>query len=186
MPKRFVGFILLGIAGIDAVTTTLLSFLFFRLFSILGFSELQRRAIIGSLIVSTTIPVIILILSGIIVIIKSSKKDKKKVIRNGLSIGTLIDIMKYSFVDKIGGIIHIESIKQINEERGDEGYLLKLILSDELSSIKVIIEGAAALKMFNSIKEDAYVEFRNVPVRLNSETNEKELLFTKDSSFKVI
>ena len=94
--------------------------------------------------------------------------------------------MELSFIDRMVGTVHIESIKKINEEKDAEGYVLKLILNDESSSIKVIIEGVTDLKVLNSISEEDYVEFRNVYVRFNTETNEKELYFDQDSSFNIL
>lgn len=120
------------------------------------------------------------------IFIQSSKKDKKKISRKIPSIDLLINKMELSFIDRMVGTVHIESIKKINEEKDAEGYVLKLILNDESSSIKVIIEGVSDLKVLNSISEEDYVEFRNVYVRFNTETNEKELYFDQDSSFNIL
>ncbi|MBA7663066.1 hypothetical protein ES703_71104 [subsurface metagenome] len=120
------------------------------------------------------------------IFIQSSKKDKKKISRKIPSIDLLINKMELSFIDRMVGTVHIESIKKINEEKDAEGYVLKLILNDESSSIKVIIEGVTDLNVLNSISEEDYVEFRNVYVRFNTETNEKELYFDQDSSFNIL
>ena len=120
------------------------------------------------------------------IFIQSSKKDKKKISRKIPSIDLLINKMELSFIDRMVGTVHIESIKKINEEKDAEGYVLKLILNDESSSIKVIIEGVSDLKVLNSISEEDYVEFRNVYVRFNTETNEKELYLDQDSSFNIL
>ena len=120
------------------------------------------------------------------IFIQSSKKDKKKISRKIPSIDLLINKMELSFIDRMVGTVHNESIKKINEEKDAEGYVLKLILNDESSSIKVIIEGVSDLKVLNSISEEDYVEFRNVYVRFNTETNEKELYFDQDSSFNIL
>lgn len=120
------------------------------------------------------------------VFIQSPKKEKKKIFRKSPSIDLLINKMELSFIDRMVGAVHIESIKKINEEKDDERYVLNLILNDESSSIKVIIEGVTDLKVLNSISEEDYVEFRNVYVRFNTETNEKELYFDQDSSFNIL
>lgn len=186
MPKKFVGYILLGVAGVNALITTIMTFSFIRLFPLLGISVFEMRFIIGQTAIIGAIPVFILIISAIVIFIKSYQQNKMRIKRKGPSISTQIDRMNLSFIDKVEGTIHIESIKKPNDDEDDEAYLLKLNLSDELSSIKVIIKGANALKILNSIKDEDYIEFRDLPVQLNSETNEKELFFTQKSSFKVL
>ncbi|MEJ2295187.1 MAG: hypothetical protein P8Y23_10510 [Candidatus Lokiarchaeota archaeon] len=186
MVKRFVGYILLGVAGANALVTTITTLSLIRLFSLLGISAFEMKLVMGQTIIITAVPVFILIISAIVIFIKSYQKDRMRIKRKGPSISTLIDRMNRSFVDKVEGTIHIESIKKPNDNEDDEAYMLKLNLSDELSSIKIIIKGANPLKIFNSIKDEAYIEFRNLPVQFNPESNEKELLFTQKSSFKVL
>lgn len=110
--------------------------------------------------------------------IVSLKKD------SGLSIKELN--VKEGFIKSIKGSIKIEEFKEIIKINGEKTFLLKLILSDDTSSIRFLVWGMNAVKCLKNLSEGDYVKLSNVVVKENLYTNEKELIFTKNSLLEII
>lgn len=99
----------------------------------------------------------------------------------------LQDLIEISgFIEQIQGFIQIEEFREVNKKGGDKTFLLKLIISDDSASIRLLIWGIPALDCLKIIKEGAGVHITNLRVQKNSYTNEKELIFTKKSSLKIL
>jgi len=113
----------------------------------------------------------------------SSKNDIHKP-SNTLLIDSLIN--KYSYIKKIQGMIHIEEFKEIIKKDGEKTFLLKLILSDESGFVRVNIWGMNAVDTLKLVEETCSVQLRNMAVKRNTFTNEKELCFTRNSSLEVL
>ncbi len=107
-----------------------------------------------------------------------SKKDSE------LSIKELYG--KAGFIKSITGIVQIEEFKEIIKKNGEKTFLLKLILSDDSSSIRVLIWGMNAVESLKILNNGISVKLSNVIIKENSYTNEKELIFTKNSRLKIL
>jgi len=93
---------------------------------------------------------------------------------------------KEGFIKFISGIVQKESFKEITLKSGEKSFLLKLIISDGTSSIRVNIWGVKAVELFKVIKDGDHVKLTNSVVKLNSYSNEKEISSTKSSKIEVI
>ncbi len=100
-------------------------------------------------------------------------------IDSGLSIKELYD--KDGFIKSITGVIQIEEFKEIVKKNGEKTFLLKLILSDDTSSIRVLVWGMKAVECIKNLSEGDSIKLSNVVLKENSYTVEKELVFTKNS-----
>ena len=109
---------------------------------------------------------------------------KRKEFNNRFSITSLID--KYSFIQKLKGQVHIKEFKEITKKDGEKMFLLKLILSDDSGSVCVNIWGMNAIETLKLIEEGDHIIVKNLSVKFNSYTSEKELSFTKDSTLEVV
>ncbi len=103
----------------------------------------------------------------------SSKKDSK------LSIQDLYE--KEGFIKLITGVVQIDMFKELTLKNGEKSFLLKLIISDDTSSIRVNIWGMKAVECLKIINEGDGVRLSNVFIKENTYSNEKELNFTKIS-----
>jgi len=65
-------------------------------------------------------------------------------------------------------------------------FLLKLILTDDSGSVCVNIWGMNAVETLKLIEEGDYILVKNLSVKFNSYTSEKELSFTKNSTLEVV
>ena len=92
---------------------------------------------------------------------------------------------KEGFIKSITGIIQIEEFKELVKKDGERTFLLKLILSDDTSSMRVLIWGTNAVESFKILNDGDGVKLSNVVVKENSYSNEKELRFTKNSNLVV-
>lgn len=109
---------------------------------------------------------------------------KKKEFNNHFSINSLID--KYSFIQKLKGQVHIKEFKEITKNDNEKMFLLKLILSDSSGSVCINIWGMNAIDTLKLIEEGDHIIVKNLSVKFNSYTSEKELSFTKDSTLEVV
>lgn len=114
----------------------------------------------------------------------TGSKDDSYKSSNTFSIDTLINT--YSFIKKIQGMVNIEEFKEITKKDGEKTFLLKLVLSDESGSVRVNIWGMNAVDTLKFIEENCSIRLRNVAVKNNTFTNEKELSFTRKSSLEVL
>ncbi len=95
-------------------------------------------------------------------------------------------IERYKYIKKIQGLIQIEEFKEVNTKSGEKTFLLKVILSDESKEIRVIIWGMNAIECLKVLSNGDFVEITNLAVKQNTYTDEKELLFTKHSVFRIV
>ena len=101
-----------------------------------------------------------------------------------LSINELLD--KEGFIKVITGVIKIEEFKEIIKKNGEKTFLLKLILSDDTSAIRVLIWGMDAVNSLKTLVDGDGVQLSNVVLNENAYTNEKELVFTQKSRLEII
>ncbi|MFX0002940.1 MAG: hypothetical protein ACFE9C_05770 [Candidatus Hodarchaeota archaeon] len=114
-----------------------------------------------------------------------SKKEEDK--GDKKSVWTIQSLhKKEGFVRFISGTINIEFFKELTLKNEEKSFLLKLILSDESSSIKVNIWGLQAVECVKLITNGDRIKISNVMIKKNSYSNEKELNFTKKSSLEVV
>ncbi|MHA2429392.1 MAG: hypothetical protein ACXACC_00025 [Promethearchaeota archaeon] len=109
---------------------------------------------------------------------------KKKEFNNHFSINSLIN--KYSFIQKLKGQVHIKEFKEISKKDGEKMFLLKIILTDDSGSVCVNIWGMNAIETLKLIEEGDHILVKNLSVKFNSYTSEKELSFTKNSTLEVV
>jgi len=93
---------------------------------------------------------------------------------------------KEGFVRFISDTVKVEFFKELTLKSGEKSFLLKLILSDESSSIKVNIWGLKMVECVKLITDGDTIKISNVVIKENSYTNEKELSFTKNSDLEVL
>ena len=93
---------------------------------------------------------------------------------------------KEGFIKFISGTVGIDEFKELTLKDGEKSFLLKLILSDEASSIRVNIWGMNAVECVKMINDGDAVKFSNVMLKMNSYSSEKELSFIKSSRLEII
>lgn len=95
-------------------------------------------------------------------------------------------VKRFNFIKQICGQVQIEVFKEITKKSGEKTFLLKLLLSDDSTTIRVIIWGMNAIECLKIINNQDTVVISNVVVKINSFTNEKELVFTKNSTLEIV
>ncbi|MBY9008485.1 MAG: hypothetical protein KGD74_01305 [Candidatus Lokiarchaeota archaeon] len=95
-------------------------------------------------------------------------------------------VEKFNCVRQIQGQIQVELFKEITKKSGDKTFLLKLLLSDDSATIPVLIWGMRAIEYLKIISNGETVVISNVVVKRNTYSNEKELVFTKNSSLEIV
>jgi ssDNA-binding replication factor A large subunit len=115
-------------------------------------------------------------------IIAPSRQNVEK--KSSLKIKDLVE--RFNYIKKVQGQIYIEVFKEITKKSGEKTFLLKLLLSDESTTIQVTIWGMNAVECLKIINDYDSVVISNVSVKENNYTNEKELVFTKNSTLKVV
>jgi len=120
-------------------------------------------------------------LDNIKVDIPSEMKSKTKLTSR---IKELVD--KFNYITRIQGQIQIEAFKEITKKSGDTTFLLKILLSDDSTTIRVLIWGMNAIECLKIISNSATVVISNVVVKQNKYTNERELVFTKNSTLEIV
>ena len=88
----------------------------------------------------------------------------------------------FNYIPQIRGQIQIERFKEITKNSGEKTFLLKLLLSDDSTTIRVLIWGMSAVEYLKMINDGDVVVISNVAVKKNTYTNERELVFTKNST----
>ena len=114
-------------------------------------------------------------------IIPSEIKSKKKITSK---IKELVD--GFDYITRIQGQVQIEIFKEITKKSGEKTFLLKLILSDDSATIRVIIWGMYAVECLKIINDNDTIVISNLSVKRNKFTNEKELVFTKKSTLEIV
>ena len=95
-------------------------------------------------------------------------------------------ISRYSFIKKAQGNIKVENFREIVNKNGEKTFLLKCIFSDNSMSIRLVVWGMNAVRMFKLVQDGDYVVFQNLAVKENKYTNEKELVYTQKSSLEIL
>jgi replication factor A1 len=116
--------------------------------------------------------------------ISTKERELEKQRKNGMQLYDLLS--RYSFIKKVQGDIGIEDFREITKKDGEKTFLLKCIFSDNSMSIRLLVWGMNAVRMFKLIQDGDYVEFKNLFVKENTFTNEKELIYTQKSSLEVL
>lgn len=111
-----------------------------------------------------------------------SKGDSK--INSSSRINELVE--RFNYITQIQGQVQIEVFKEITRKSGEKTFLLKLLLSDDSATIRVIIWGMNAINCLKLISDSDTAVISNVSVKRNKYTNEKELVFTKNSTLEIV
>lgn len=111
-----------------------------------------------------------------------SKGDSK--INSSSRINELVE--RFNYITQIQGQVQIEGFKEITRKSGEKTFLLKLLLSDDSATIRVIIWGMNAINCLKLISDSDTAVISNVSVKRNKYTNEKELVFTKNSTLEIV
>jgi len=95
-------------------------------------------------------------------------------------------VQSFKYIKIIEGQVQIDEFKEINKKSGDKTFLLKLFLSDDSTTIRVLIWGMRAIECLKIIIDYDTVVISNVAVKENDYTREKELVFTKNSTLQIV
>jgi len=95
-------------------------------------------------------------------------------------------IERFNYITQIQGQVQIEFFKEITKKSAEKTFLLKLLLSDDSATIRVIIWGMNAINCLKLISDNDTAVISNVSVRRNKYNNEKQLVFTKNSTIKIV
>ena len=97
------------------------------------------------------------------------------------------DLVKnFKYIKMIQGQVQIDEFKEINKKSGDKTFLLKIFLSDDSTTVRVLIWGMIAIECLKIITDYDTVVISNVAVRENDYTREKELVLTKNSTLQIV
>ena len=111
-------------------------------------------------------------------------RENKSKSTSPLKIKDLVENFKY--IKMIQGQVQIDEFKEINKKSGDKTFLLKLFLSDDSTTIRVLIWGMTAVECLKIITDYDTVVISNIAVKENDYTREKELVFTKNSTLQIV
>jgi replication factor A1 len=95
-------------------------------------------------------------------------------------------ILQNKFVSSVKGQVKIESFKELELKSGDKSFLLSLLLEVETFVVCVKIWDMEAIEYLKLVSNGDCVSITNLVVKENSYTSEKELVFTKNSTLKVL
>ncbi len=95
-------------------------------------------------------------------------------------------ILQNKFVSSVNGTVKIEDFKELELKSGEKSFLLSLLLEVESFAIRVKIWGMEAIECLKLVSDGDSVSITNLVVKENSYTSEKELVFTKNSTLKVL
>jgi replication factor A1 len=95
-------------------------------------------------------------------------------------------VERFKYIKMIQGQVQIDEFKEINKKSGDKTFLLKLFLSDDSTTIRVLIWGMIAIECLKIITDYDTVVISNVAVKENAYSREKELMFTKNSTLHIV
>jgi len=95
-------------------------------------------------------------------------------------------ILQNKFVSSVNGNVRIESFKELELKSGERSFLLALLLDIESFTIHVKIWGMEAIECLKLVSDGDRVLITNLVVKENSYTSKKELVFTKNSTLKVL
>jgi len=95
-------------------------------------------------------------------------------------------ILRNKFVSSVKGQVKIEDFKELELKSGEKSFLLSLLLDVESFAIRVKIWGMEAIECLKLVGDGDCVLITNLAVKENSYTSEKELVFTKNSTLKIL
>ena len=109
---------------------------------------------------------------------KSYKKVPEKNIREF--------ILHNKFVSLVEGRVKIEAFKELELKSGEKSFLLSLLLEVDSFAITVKIWGIEAIECLKLVSDGDSVSITNLAIKENKYTSEKELVFTKNSTLKIL
>jgi len=95
-------------------------------------------------------------------------------------------ILQKKFVRSVKGQVKIEDFKELKLKSGEKSFLLSLLLEVESFAIRVKVWGMEAIECLKLVADEDYVLITSLAVKENKYTSEKELVFTKNSTLKVL
>ena len=95
-------------------------------------------------------------------------------------------ILQNKFVSSVKGQVKIESFKELELKSGEKSFLLSLLLEVDSFAIRAKIWGMEAIECLKLVSDGDCVSITNLAVKENKYTSEKELVFTKNSTLKVL
>ena len=95
-------------------------------------------------------------------------------------------ILQNKFVSSVKGTVKIENFKELELKSGEKSFLLALLLEVESFAIRVKIWGMEAIECLKLVSDGDCVSITNLAVKENSYTSDKELVFTKNSTLKIL
>ena len=95
-------------------------------------------------------------------------------------------ILQNKFVSSVKGTVKIENFKELVLKSGEKSFLLSLLLEVESFAIRVKIWGMEAIECLKLVSDGDCVSITSLAVKENSYTSEKELVFTKNSTLRII
>jgi len=95
-------------------------------------------------------------------------------------------ILQNKFVNSVKGTIKIENFKELELKSGEKSFLLALLLDIESFAIRVKIWGMEAIECLKLVSDGDFVLITNLAVKENPYASEKELVFTKNSTLKIL
>ncbi len=119
--------------------------------------------------------------------IKVKSQNGREIKSKSTSTSEIKDLVEsFKYIKMIQGQVQIEEFKEINKKSGEKTFLLKILLSDDSATIRVLIWGMFAIECLKIITEYDTVVISNVAVKENDYTREKELVFTKNSTLQIV
>jgi len=115
---------------------------------------------------------------------KSIEKRVSKPVPSKFTIEELYS--KEGFIRFVKGIVQVQEFKELTLKNGEKSFLLKLILSDDTSSIRVNIWGLQAVECVKKIEDGNSIKLSNVIIKEFTYSNEKELSSMKRTILEVI
>ncbi len=118
----------------------------------------------------------------------SENTFEDKLLNSKTSFESIKDLyQKAGFIKRIKGIItNIEEFKEIDLKNGEKSFLLKLIISDDTSSIRLVLWDMKAIECLKIVNIGDSVILSNVLIKYNSYTEMNEINFTKLSYLQKI
>ena len=106
--------------------------------------------------------------------------------QNFSKLGIMDLLHQYSFIKRVQGKVEIIQFKELTKKDGERTFILKLLLSDSTGSVPVTIWGMNAVESLKLLEDGCMVQFTNLSVNENGYTKTNELLFTKNSTLKIL
>ena len=95
-------------------------------------------------------------------------------------------ILQKKFLNSVNGTVKIENFKELELKSGEKSFLLSLILEVDSFEIRAKVWGMEAIECLKLVSDGDCVSITNLAVKENSYTSEKELVFTKNSTLRIL